>query len=80
LNLSRISRSPVGYYIDEYDGSGNWISGQYKVSESTAFVEEISMTYKPTSANVKQARLQFIVTGGSRATGYVDSMEWFALN
>jgi hypothetical protein len=80
LNVTKISKSVVGYFIDEYDANGNWISGQYKAQEGTVFAEQVDFTYKPTSSNVKQAGLQFIIGSGSGATGFFDSVEWFALN
>lgn len=79
LNVSAISGGEVGFYIDEYDANGNWISGQYKNGERSAFVEEFSFAYKPSSTNVRNARLQVIVTGNSGITAYLDNSQWFAL-
>lgn len=80
LNVSSITGGQVGFYIDEYDGSGNWISGQYKNGEGSAFVEDFSFTYTPSSASVKKARLQIIVTANSGVTAYFDNPQWFALS
>jgi len=79
LNVSAISGGEVGFYIDEYDANGNWISGQYKNGERSAFVEEFSFAYKPSSTNVRNAQLQVIVTGNSGITAYLDNSQWFAL-
>jgi peptidoglycan/xylan/chitin deacetylase (PgdA/CDA1 family) len=79
INVSAISSGEVGFYIDEYNANGNWISGQYKNGERSAFVEEFSFTYKPSSTNVRTARLQVIVTGNSGITAYIDNSQWFAL-
>jgi hypothetical protein len=63
LNVQSISSGSVGFYVDEYDANGNWISGQYKKAEPSAFVEEMNFSYTPSSANVKSASLQIIVGG-----------------
>ncbi len=67
----------IGYYIDEYDALGNWISGQYKVRETTKFVESINLSYQPTSPRVKTASLQIYTVANSGITAYIDSFEWF---
>jgi len=76
LNVQTISSGSVGFYIDEYDANGNWISGQYRKAEPSSFVEEMSFTYVPSSANVKYASLQIIV-GGSGINAYLDNVQWF---
>ena len=80
INVTRITGGEVGFFIDEYDGVGNWISGQYKNGERSAFVENFNFSYKPTAANVKKARLQVIVTANSGITGFYDTAQWFALS
>ncbi len=76
LNVQTISSGSVGFYVDEYDANGNWISGQYLKAEPSAFVEEMSFLYKPSSANVASASLQIIV-GGSGINAYIDNVQWF---
>lgn len=80
VKVAAITSGELGFYIDEYDGSGNWISGQYKNGERSAFVEEFNFTYKPTSAGVKKARLQVIGSANSGITAYLDNTQWFALS
>jgi peptidoglycan/xylan/chitin deacetylase (PgdA/CDA1 family) len=80
VNVTRITAGEVGFFLDEYDASGNWLSGQYKNGERSAFVESFNFTYKPTSSAVKKARLQLIVTGNSGVTGFYDNAQWFALS
>lgn len=80
VKVSAISSGELGFYIDEYDASGNWLSGQYKNGERSAFVEEFSFTYKPSSAGVKKARLQVIASANSGITAYLDNTQWFALS
>lgn len=80
LKVTSITSSVVGFYIDEYDGAGNWISGQYKNGESAPFVESFNFTYKPTSTAVRKARLQVIVPANSGITAYIDNPQWFSLS
>lgn len=79
LSVNRILGGEVGFFVDEYDAAGTWISGQYKNGERTAFTESFNFTYKPTSTNVKKASLQVIVTANSGITGFYDNAQWFAL-
>lgn len=79
LNVQSYQSGEVGFYIDEYDSVGNWISGQYKGGERAVFAESFNSNYKPTSASVKNARLQVIVSANSAITAYVDNMQWFSL-
>lgn len=80
LKVTGITNSVVGFYIDEYDGAGNWLTGQYKNGESAPFVESYNFTYKPSSSAVKSARLQVIVPANSGVTAYIDNPQWFALS
>lgn len=79
LNVQQLSSGELGFYIDEYDGFGNWVSGQYKTAERSVFVENLNFTYKPTSANVAKASLQVFATANSGITAYLDNTQWFAL-
>ena len=77
LDLQAITSGQVGFYIDEYNANGDWISGQWKTQETNPFVEDLNFTYKPSSPQVSQASLQVIVTGGSGITGYFANPQWF---
>lgn len=77
LNVAQYTSGEVGFYVDEYDSLGNWISGQYKTAERSVFVEDMNFSYKPTSASVAKARLQVAVPAGSSLTAYVDNAQWF---
>ncbi|HET9411898.1 MAG TPA: polysaccharide deacetylase family protein [Candidatus Saccharimonadales bacterium] len=80
LNVAAIKSGEIGYYIDEYDASGNWVSGQWKKAENAAFVEGINFSYTPSSTAVKQAQLQIYVTGNSGIKAFIDGFFMFALN
>jgi peptidoglycan/xylan/chitin deacetylase (PgdA/CDA1 family) len=77
LNLQAISANEVGFYVDEYDANGNWISGKYLGGVRTSGTNNIGFSYTPTSANVSSASLQYIVTGSSAANGYFDDARWY---
>lgn len=78
-NIAALTSGEFGYYVDEYDGFGNWISGQYKAAARNVWANEINFSYKPTSANVKSASLQVFATANSGITAYFDNAEWFPL-
>ncbi len=63
-----------GFYIDEYDTAGNWISGQWKgmITGPTTGIQ--SFQYVPTSTAVSQVRLQYYTTPSSTFNLYVDSV------
>jgi hypothetical protein len=77
LKLVKISSGEVGFYIDEYDANGNWISGQYKTGVSIASSGDVTFQYTPTSANVKGASLQVIVMANSNTQAYISDVRWF---
>lgn len=77
LNVQQLTSGEVGFYVDEYDANGNWISGQYKGGERSAFVESFNLTYKPSSNLVGKASLQVIVSANSGITAYLDNSQWF---
>jgi peptidoglycan/xylan/chitin deacetylase (PgdA/CDA1 family) len=77
INLQQISAGELGYYIDEYDASGNWISGQWKTAVSSVGARDVAVAYTPSSSNVKTASLQVYVTGNSAITAYVDNVRWY---
>jgi peptidoglycan/xylan/chitin deacetylase (PgdA/CDA1 family) len=77
-NLATRTSSELGFYIDEYDASGGWVSGQYAYGHSTTGASNISFSYQPTGVNVKQAQLQIILPANSGITGYLDTVQFMA--
>jgi peptidoglycan/xylan/chitin deacetylase (PgdA/CDA1 family) len=77
LDLRQLSSSEIGYYIDEYDTNGAWISGQYKTAVSVLGKMTVSSIYTPTSSNVAKASLQVIVPANSNALAYFDNATWY---
>src|SRR5207248_1337749 len=61
-----------GFYIDEYDATGVWISGQWKTMITGPITNTVAISYTPTSTNVKQVRLQYYNTPTSTGTVILD--------
>lgn len=79
LNVQTITSGQVAFYVDEYNASGNWVSGQYLKQETTPFVEDMNFTYKPSSVAVSQASLQ-VIAGGVNVSAYLDNSQMFPLS
>lgn len=77
LNLETITSGEVGYYVDEYNANGQWISGQWLKQEVSPFVEDMNFTYKPSSSSVSSASLQ-VVINGTGITAYLANAQWYA--
>lgn len=65
----------IGYYIDEYDAYGNWISGQYLYTVNSP-VTHINFAYNPSSSQIYKANLQIILTPGTGTEAYLDNVSW----
>jgi len=77
LNLKQLTGiGEVGFYIDEYNSSGQWISGQYKTGVHTLGAGNVGLTYQPSSSSVSKASLQVIVVGNSGIQAYFDNVLW----
>ncbi len=77
LDVRDRTTGDVGWYIDEYDADGNWISGQWKLASSEAGVTDVDLTYSPSSAEVASASLQVYVTADTELLAYVDDVRWW---
>ena len=80
LSVKQLTSGEVAFYIDEYDASGNWISGQYKGAERSVWTESFNFSYQPTSVNVASAGLQIIVTANSNIVAYIDNARLIKTN
>lgn len=79
LHVATIVSGEIGYYVDEYNAQGKWISGDWEKSETSAFTESINIPYKPSSSQVSKARVQVYVSAGSGVKAYVDNFQWFPM-
>jgi peptidoglycan/xylan/chitin deacetylase (PgdA/CDA1 family) len=76
VNIKKLTSGCVGFYIDEYNSSGQWISGQYMATDTTMGPNYVGFTYKPSSSNVAKAALQVIVVGNGGIQAYYDDAQW----
>ena len=77
LNITARTNNEVGFYIDEYNSTGGWVSGQYKTGVATPGVNTVSFNYTPSSATVSSASLQVISTANSGIRAYFDDVKWY---
>lgn len=77
VNVKTLANGEVGFYIDEYDINGNWISGQYKTGVRNLYTGDVNFTYTPSSSNVKSSSLQIILVGNSGISAYFDDSRWY---
>jgi peptidoglycan/xylan/chitin deacetylase (PgdA/CDA1 family) len=77
LNIKNRTSGEVGWYIDEYDANGNWISGQWKLASTALGVSNVDLRYWPSSTSVEKASLQVHVPGNSGVLAYVDDVHWW---
>lgn len=80
LNVTAFTGGELGYYIHEYDANGVEIGGQWKRAVTKVFVENINLTYTPSSEAVKSASLEVYTTANSGIMAYVDNFAWFSTN
>jgi hypothetical protein len=80
INIKALTNNTVGFYVDEYNSSGQWISGQYKASDSTLGAQTVGFSYTPTSTTVATASLQVICVGNSGLNAYFDDVFWYPSN
>lgn len=77
LNIKNRTAGEVGWYIDEYDANGNWISGQWKLASTALGVSNVDLTYSPSTTSVAKASVQVYVNGNSGILAYVDDVRWW---
>ncbi len=67
-----------GFYIDEFDMNGTWISGQWKGSISEATADTFTYTYTPSSEQVVSAAPQYYIKRGSSFAVSIESLSLLA--
>lgn len=63
-----------GFYIDEYDASQVWISGQWIDAVYTSGAAGVQYPYTPTNSSVAYASVQYYMAANSTFDAYVDSV------
>ena len=66
----------MAVWINEYDASGNWLSGQWLGGRYAATTETSHMPYRPTSAAVLSVQLDLYVEANSVMTLYLDEVSF----
>lgn len=74
----QLESGEVGFYVDEYDAGGVWISGKWLGAIYGKNVIDKAYAYTPTSMKVTKAELQIYMTAGTNGTTFIDSVEFFA--
>lgn len=75
----------ISFFVDEYNANGDWINGKYvqgitrSADANPSYVRNVNFAYVPSSAEVKQVRLQVIVTANSGIQAYVDNIQLFSI-
>jgi peptidoglycan/xylan/chitin deacetylase (PgdA/CDA1 family) len=76
VNASALTAGTIGFYVDEWNVNGAWVSGQYirdVPEDRRRRVEHVAFDYHPGPATVT-ASLQVILSPGSTGTAYVDEI------
>lgn len=76
-NNSNLTAGELGYYVDEYDSVGNWISGKWLGAVQPTYVAYFSRIYKPTSPQVATFKFQTYMTSTSAGSSYIDNYELY---
>ena len=78
LDTSSISKGEIGFYIDEYDRDGNWVSGKWMGSAKNSPIREYYFVYTPSSSNVSQFVFQIYVGAMRRGEAYFDNFRIYS--
>lgn len=77
VNAEKLNSGELGFYVDEYDALGNWISGRWLGATGLNFVVDESYAYTPTSPDVAKVSVQAYLTAGSSGTAFIDNVSLF---
>ncbi len=64
-----------GFYIDEYDSNGTWVSGQWKGIINNPVDQIVEFDYAPTSRVVSFAAPQYYMSKDSKLEAYIGETE-----
>jgi peptidoglycan/xylan/chitin deacetylase (PgdA/CDA1 family) len=72
-NTSGVTAGELGFYLDEFDANGNWVSGKWLGAADNGTAKEYQYSYVPTSGAVTKISLQTYFTFTPSGTAYVDN-------
>ena len=78
-NSMNLNAGEVGFYVDEYDTAGNWISGKWINGWTAKEIVNRSYVFTPTSSNVSTAAIQVYMLAAVSGNIFVDNIEFLAL-
>ena len=73
-NTIGLTAGEFGFYVDEYDANGTWLSGQFLGSIANGTVGFFNKIIQTTSTLVSQFRLQAYLNPNSTGSVYVDNV------
>lgn len=82
-NQADFKTGEYGYYLNEYDSSGNWVSGRWifgnfdNNTNNSDDVFQVSYLYMPTSDIVSSVMLEVYMNANSKGKVYVDNIEMY---
>jgi len=72
-----VASGELGFYIDEYDANGNWVSGKWLGQAENGVAREYLFLYARSSANVASISLQIYYTFSPQGSAYIDNARIF---
>lgn len=72
-NTTGLTSGELGFYVDEYDAAGTWISGKQLGSVANGTIGFFTTLYNNSSVSAISARIQVYVTAGAIGTAYIDN-------
>lgn len=80
VNTLNKTAGEFGFYIDEYDRNGKWISGKWLGAVWLPTVSHFTANYTPTSKNVVTFKIQTYFSGNAKGFVYIDNYQLYAEN
>lgn len=80
VDTDKVSKGEVGFYVDEYDVAGNWISGKWLGMVTADKITYFSAFFKPSSVNVTKFRIQTYIVKLSSGKVFLDNYELYNVN
>ena len=73
----KLQSGEAGFYLDEYNANGDWISGKWLGAIYDKNVIDKAYAYTPSSPDVASVRIQIYMVAGSVGQVFIDNVELF---